>query len=55
LASKVKALWPRTQIVIASGIIRLARKDLARGMHFFPKPAPLHNIIDIIKRRIVGA
>jgi len=55
LASKVKALWPRTQIVIASGMIRLARKDLARGIHFFPKPAPLHNIIDIMKRRIVGA
>ena len=54
LASKVKALWPRTQIVIASGMIRLARKDLAKGMHFFPKPVPLPHLIHIMKRRIVG-
>jgi CheY-like chemotaxis protein len=55
LASKVMALWPRTQIVIASGMIRLARKDLARGMHFFPKPVPLPDLVDIMRRRIVGA
>ncbi|MGA1805337.1 response regulator [Rhizobium sp. HT1-10] len=55
LASKVRALWPRTQVVIASGMIRLARKDLARGMHFFPKPVPLPALVDIMRKRIVIA
>jgi CheY-like chemotaxis protein len=55
LASKVRALWPRTQTVLASGMIRLAREDLARGMHYFPKPVPLPHVVDIMRRRIVGA
>lgn len=55
LASKVRSLWPRTQIVIASGLIKMARKDLAKGMHFFPKPVPLHDLIEVMRRRLVRA
>jgi CheY-like chemotaxis protein len=55
LASKVKALWPKTQVVIASGAVRLTRKDLTRGTHFFPKPVPLLQLVDIMRRSIVGA
>lgn len=55
LASKVKALWPKTQIIITSGLIKLARKDLGKGIQFFPKPVRLPHVVDLMRRKLAGA
>lgn len=51
LAKKVRALWPKTRIIIVSGFIRLARSDLARGMAFVAKPVSAATLVKLISSR----
>ncbi|MBW9117332.1 response regulator [Rhizobium cauense] len=40
LATCVRSLWPRTKIIIMSGIVKLAKAELGPGVSFLPKPVP---------------
>lgn len=48
LASIIRSLWPRTKIVVTSGLVRLRRQDLAPGIAFISKPAPDEMLLKLI-------
>jgi CheY-like chemotaxis protein len=48
LASTIRSLWPRTKIVVTSGLVRLHRQDLAPGIAFISKPAPDEMLLKLI-------
>ncbi|OWW02394.1 hypothetical protein ATY81_22425 [Rhizobium sp. R72] len=40
LASCVRSLWPRTKVIIVSGLVRLRKADLSPGVSFLARPIP---------------
>jgi len=45
LATCVRSLWPRTKVIIMSGIVKLRKAQLGPGVSFFLKPVPEAKLI----------
>jgi len=51
LAKSVLSLWPKTKIIIVSGIIRLKSSELVRGMAFVAKPVSPTKLVRLVSSR----
>lgn len=49
LVKQVISLWPRTKIVITSGLVRLRASDLAEDVIFLSKPFPDSSLLAALK------
>lgn len=48
LASIIRSLWPKTKVVVTSGLVRLRGQDLAPGIAFISKPAADEMLLKLI-------
>ncbi|MDM9627890.1 response regulator [Rhizobium sp. S152] len=48
LAARVRSLWPRTKIIITSGLVRLRQQDLVPGVEFLAKPMPFERLLRLV-------
>lgn len=48
LAAHIGSFWPRTKIIIASGLVRLRDQDLLPGVSFLAKPLAAQTLLTIM-------
>lgn len=48
LAACIRSLWPKTRIIISSGLVRLRSQDLPTGTAFLAKPAALGELLTLL-------
>lgn len=48
LAARIRSLWPKTRIIISSGLVQLGYQDLPAGTSFLAKPASAGELLSLI-------
>jgi CheY-like chemotaxis protein len=50
LAECIRSLWPKTKLIIMSGLVRLRSSDLSEDVTFLAKPFQDQSLLDALKR-----
>jgi CheY-like chemotaxis protein len=50
LAERIRSLWPKTKVIITSGLVRLRSSDLGEDVIFLTKPFHDQTLLDALKR-----
>jgi len=48
LSDRVRSAWPRTRVIITSGLVRLANAQLDSGVSFIPKPYRHEDLVALL-------
>jgi CheY-like chemotaxis protein len=47
IASKIRAEWPKTKIIITSGLVHLRASDMAENVTFLAKPVRYQSLLEV--------
>lgn len=50
LAERIRSLWPKTKVIITSGLVRLRSSDLGEDVTFLSKPYHDQTLLDALKQ-----
>jgi len=49
LAKKIRAVWPKTRVIITSGLVRLRATDVDENVTFLAKPVRDQRLLEVIR------